>query len=29
MDYSHPDLADRLAADYVTGTLRGPARRRF
>ena len=29
MDYSRPDLADRLAADYVTGTLRGPARRRF
>jgi anti-sigma-K factor RskA len=29
MDYSHPALADRLAADYVAGTLRGPARRRF
>ena len=29
MDYSCPDLADRLAADYVTGTLRGAARRRF
>lgn len=29
MDYSRPDLADRLAADYVAGTLRGPARRRF
>jgi anti-sigma-K factor RskA len=29
MDYSRPDLADRLAADYVTGTLRGRARRRF
>jgi anti-sigma-K factor RskA len=29
MDYSRPELADRLAADYVTGTLRGPARRRL
>ena len=29
MDYSRPDLADRLAADYVSGTLRGQARRRF
>lgn len=29
MDYSRPALADRLAAAYVTGTLRGPARRRF
>ena len=29
MDYSRTELADRLAADYVTGTLRGPARRRL
>jgi len=29
MDYGRSELADRLAADYVTGTLRGPARRRF
>ena len=29
MDYAHPTLADRLAAGYVTGTLRGAARRRF
>ena len=29
MDYSHPALADALAAQYVAGTLRGAARRRF
>lgn len=29
MDYGRPDRADALAADYVAGTLRGPARRRF
>ena len=29
MDYGRADLADRLAADYVAGTLRGAARRRF
>lgn len=29
MDYAKPDRADTLAAQYVAGTLRGPARRRF
>lgn len=29
MDYSRPDMADRLAAEYVMGTLHGAARRRF
>ena len=29
MDYSRSDLADRLAAEYASGLLRGPARRRF
>ena len=29
MDYSRADLADRLAAEYVLGTLRGPARHRL
>ena len=29
MDYSRKELADRLAAEYALGTLRGPARRRF
>ena len=29
MDYARQSLADALAAQYVTGTLRGAARRRF
>jgi anti-sigma-K factor RskA len=29
MDYGRPSLADALAAQFVAGTLRGPARRRF
>ena len=29
MDYANKSLADALAAQYVAGTLRGPARRRF
>ena len=29
MNYQRPQLLDELAAQYVLGTLRGPARRRF
>jgi anti-sigma-K factor RskA len=29
MDYARPTLIDRLASEYVLGTLRGAARRRF
>jgi anti-sigma-K factor RskA len=29
MNYSEPDLQQRLASEYVLGTLHGPARKRF
>ena len=29
MNYEQAELLDRLAAEYVLGTLRGAARRRF
>ena len=29
MKYTHPELLDRLAADYTVGVLRGPARVRY
>jgi anti-sigma-K factor RskA len=29
MNYQRPELIDRLASEYVLGTLRGPARQRF